>query len=139
MTAASNYSEANIINAMLRGVAFPLPAGTYIALHTAEPTDDGNNEVTTAAWPSYERVHAESGGAIGTGWSAANDGQSKNTNQLMFPSMTGAQNMTVTHWSVWDAKTGGNCLLHAELQTARTLLTGDIFAFAVNALVVTQS
>lgn len=35
MSAASNYTENNVISAMLRGVSFPIPAGTYVALHTS--------------------------------------------------------------------------------------------------------
>lgn len=139
MSAASNYTEANVINALLRGVTFPLPAGTYISLHTADPTDAGGNEVNTADWPAYVRRHAEAGGAIGTGWTAPSNGLSTNVNQITYPGMNGAVPVMVTHWAVHDAASGGNMLFHAPLQTARTMLTGDVFVFDIGALTVTMA
>lgn len=139
MSAASNYTETNVINALLRGVAFPLPAKTYVSLHTADPTDAGGGEVSLANWPAYLRREAEQGGAIGTGWTAPVDGASKNTNQLTFPSHDGVPDVTVSHWAVYDAPAGGNMLTFAPFQTPRILKTGDIFVVDVNALTVQQS
>lgn len=139
MSAASNYTEANVINALLRGTIFPLPAGTYISLHTADPTDAGGNEVSTSDWPAYARRHAEAGGAIGTGWSEPSNGQSANLKQITFPGMNGVVPVLVTHWAVHDAITGGNMLFHAPLQTSRTLMTGDVFVFDIGALTATMS
>lgn len=139
MSAASNYTEENVINALLRGVTFPVPSKTYVGLHTANPGEAGGNEVTTAAFPAYVRREAEQGGAIGSGWSAPVDGLSKNANQLTYPGFNGAAPVTVTHWAVYDAATGGNMLFYAPLQTARTLQTGDVFVFDTNALTVTMS
>ncbi len=39
MSAASNYTEANVINALLRGVTFPVPSATYVSLHTGDQLD----------------------------------------------------------------------------------------------------
>lgn len=139
MSAASNYTEKNIIDAMLRGVAFPLPTKTFVSLHTANPGETGGNEVTTAAWPQYVRVEAEQGAAIGTGWSAPADGVSRNAKQLTYPSMNGTADVTVTHFAVYDAVTGGNMLVYAPLQTSRTLKQGDVCVFDINALTVTAA
>lgn len=139
MSAASNYTENNVINAMLRGVAFPLPTGTFVALHTADPGDTGANEVTTTAFPAYVRRKAEGVGAIGTGWSAPSNGVSSNTNQLTYPGYNGSGTITITHFSVWDALTAGNPLCAAPLQTPRTLQIGDVFVFDAGALTVTQA
>ena len=114
MSAASNYTEQNVLHAMLRGVSFPVPA--------------------------YVRREAEAGGVIGTGWGAWVDGIGcTNANQLTYPGMNGLNPVQVTHWAVWDAPTGGNMLTFAPLQTSRTLLTGDVFVFDVAALTVNQS
>ena len=139
MSAASNYTEANIINALLRGTAFPLPAHTYVSLHTANPTDAGGSEVTSGAWPQYARVQAEQGGAIGTGWDAPTDGVTQNSKQLTYLSMNGGADVVVTHWAVYDAATGGNMLAYAPLQTSRTLKTGDIFVFDIGALQISAA
>lgn len=136
MSAASNYTENNVINALLRGQAFPLPAKTYLSLHTSNPGETGGNEVTTAAWPSYVRKDAEAGGAIGTGWAPPSDGVSTNANQILYPSHNGASSITITHFAVYDAASGGNMLCYAALNTPRTLQPGDVFVFDVGSLTI---
>lgn len=136
MSNASNYTETNIINALLRGVAFPLPAAVYVSLHTADPGEAGGNEVSAAAWPAYVRKNAADAGTIDTGWAAPTDGTTKNAKQILYPSMNGAGAVTVTHWALYDASTGGNLLAYAPLTTARTLNPGDVFVFDVNTLTV---
>lgn len=139
MSAASNYTEENVINALLRGVTFPLPSKTYVSLHTANPGETGGSEVTTVAFPAYVRREAEQGGLIGSGWSAPADGVSQNAKQLTYPGFDGASPVTVSHWAVYDAATGGNLLFYAPLQTARMLQSGDVFVFDINALTVTMA
>ena len=41
---ASTYTKNNILKALLRGEAMPLPTNTYISLHTGEPGTAGANE-----------------------------------------------------------------------------------------------
>lgn len=139
MSAASNYTEENVINALLRGVTFPLPTTIYVGLHTANPTDAGGNEVSTGNWPAYVRKDAAVGGAIASGWDAPTDGVTQNAKQIVYPGMDGVADVTVTHWALYDAPTGGNMLAHAALQTSRTLQTGDVFVFDIGAMTVTMA
>lgn len=131
MSSASNYLEAQIIDTYLRGQA------TYIALCTADPTDAGSNEVSTADYPAYVRQAADGAGAAGSGWGEPTDGVSANTVKLTFPSFDGAVDLTITHFMVMDAATGGNMLVHAPLTDSRTLRTGDRLIFDIDALTVT--
>lgn len=139
MAGASTYTKNNILKALLQGTTMPLPTGTYVSLHTADPGATGANEVSTGAWPAYVRRKAEASGAMGSGWTTPTTGTSSNTNQLTYPSNDGAGNVTVTHFAIWDAASGGNCLETAALTTARTLSVGDILVFDVGALTVTVS
>lgn len=127
MSAASNYLENALINAICRGVAFTSPAKTYVALHTANPGDTGASEVTTTAYPAYARQDAAKGGAQANAWTAPTDGVVKNAMQLIYPMYDGAAALTVTHFSVWDAPTGGNLLFAAPLASSRTINNGDVF------------
>lgn len=136
MANASNYTENNLINALLRGIAFPEPSVVYVSLHTAEPGDTGLGEVSTSNWPAYVRRDAADGDPIATGWAAPVDGVTKNAQQITFPSNNGAGAVTVSHWALWDAATGGNMLAWGALQTPRTLLPGDILVMDVNAIEV---
>lgn len=139
MSKFSNYTEANIIETTLRGAAFPVPAGVYLALFTADPTDANvtANEVTIGAWPAYVRKDAADGGAISSGWTASADGVSTNAKAITFPANNGVGNVTVTHIGLYDAATGGNLLYHAPLTASKTLLPGDVISFGISALTVT--
>jgi hypothetical protein len=139
MAGPTTYTRNNILESLLQGVTFPLPSGTYISLHTADPGLSGANEVSTGDWPSYVRRHAENGGAIGTGWTTPTTGESTNVEQITFPSNNGVAAVDVTHFAIWDAITGGNCLQSAALTVARTLQTDDIIVFDVGSLSVTVS
>lgn len=139
MSKFSNYTENNIIETTLRGAAFPVPAGIYLALFTADPTDANvtANEVAVAAWPAYARRDAAVGAAIATGWTAAADGVSSNAKVLSFPANNGAGNVTLTHVGLYDAAAGGNSLYHAPLVSSKTLLPGDVISFSIGSLTVT--
>lgn len=139
MAAASNYTIANVLNAILRGTVMPLPAGTYISLHTANPGATGANEATLVAWPNYVRRNAEAGGAIGSGWSAASGGQSQNSNQMTWPNNNGAAPITITHFGIWDAANAGNLLAFGALTASRTLAVGDILVFDVHSLTTSMT
>jgi hypothetical protein len=138
MSAASNFTENAHINAMLRGIEYPLPAGTYLSLHTANPGESGGNEVSTANWPSYTRKDAANSEAIASGWTEPVDGVSQNAQQVLYPSHNGASSITITHWAVYDAVTGGNMRGYASLNTPRTLQPGDVFVFDAGALTFQQ-
>lgn len=136
MSAASNFLENAVIESTLRGAAFPAITKVYVAMHTNNPTDAGGNEVTSALWPSYARQDAAKGGSISSGWTAAADGVSKNALQLIFPVFDGAADLTVTHFSLHTALTGGNMLVYAPLQSPRTVQNGDVFVVDTQKLTV---
>lgn len=136
MSAASNFLENAVISSTLRGAAFPTISKVYVALHTNDPGDAGGNEVTSDLWPAYARQDAAKGGGIASGWTAPVDGVSKNALQLIFPVFDGTADLTVTHFSLYDAVTGGNMLVHAPLQTQRTVQIGDVFVVDTQKLTV---
>lgn len=136
---ASTYTQTNVLNALLRGEAMPLPTGTFVSLHTGDPGATGANEVATTDWPAYVRRQAEGSGAIGTGWTTPTGGLSLNLNQLIYPAKDGASPITISHFAVWDALTAGNCLDAGTLATPRILNASDIVVFDVGSLSVTVS
>lgn len=129
---ASNYLEAGIINLVLRGQNFPAPSKNYIALFTADPTDVNitANEVV-GAW--YSRQDVAKGGGIDTGWTPPVDGVSTNTMVITFPSVTDSP-VTVTHFGIYDAVTGGNLLFHGALAAPKLLSVDDMLMFPIGAL-----
>ena len=145
MSAASDYTELNLLNAITGQAAFPAIGLTYVALHTAAPSEDGTttNEVTLIAWPAYARKNAEAGGAVGSGWTAPVTAgatkETKNKNILTFTANNGAATVTITHWSIWNTATAGNMILAQALTTPVNITAGDIFVFDINALTLTAA
>lgn len=122
---ASTYLGNALLNLFLRGVALSPPTRVYVSLHTADPGLTGVNEVTLAAWPAYTRRDAAVGGAVGTGFSAAAGKQSWNALDLLWAANNGAAPVTVTHFALWDAATGGNCLFADVLSASKTYQPSD--------------
>lgn len=135
----SDYTETNILQTTLRGVAFPVPAGIFAAMYTADPTDANivANEVQAAALPAYARQNAAGAGTIDTGWTAPANGVSSNAKVITFPANNGTGAVTVTHVGILDAATGGNLLYYAQLATPKTLQVGDVLSFGVGTLSIT--
>lgn len=129
---ASNYTAENVMSALCNGVAFPVPAGTWVSAHTGDPGATGASEALTADWPAYVRRQV-------TSWNNAGIGVRKNGHQLTFPSHDGTADITLSHWCVWDAPTGGNPLNSAALETPRLQKTGDIFVIDTNAITWKQT
>ena len=140
MAAASDYLEAGLLE-HFRGTQLPLPTAYFIALHTSDPTDIGDaaTEIQLTAWPAYTRQSL--GIPLDTAWSVSTDEagggkQIANTNTLNFPANDGTGSITVSHFSVWDAETGGNMWAHAPLVAAKTIDPTDIFSAASGALTI---
>ena len=137
MAAASNYLRNNIINATLRGGTFSTPAAVYVSLHTADPNNQGANEVNTTQWPSYVRQDITKGvGTLAQAWTAPVNGVTKNTKQLLFPVYNGSGNLTITHFGLFDAAIGGHPLIAAPLDQARIIQPGDVLVVDIEKLTV---
>lgn len=126
MSAFSNYLEEKIVDHFLRNTAVPAPSVVYLALFTADPTEDGTGP--EAAYTNYERQVAS--------WTAIDsNGHTKNVNALAFPPNGNAsEQVTITHGAIFDAAIGGNCLLKGPLASPKTLAIGDVASFAPNSL-----
>jgi hypothetical protein len=137
MSAASNYLESALME-HFRGTQLPLPSGFYVALHTSDPTDAASaTEVTVGAWPAYARQTV--GTPLSSAWTASADEggggkQITNANTINFPANNGAGAVVVTHFSIWDAGSGGNMWMHAPLTAAKTIDPTDIFSAIPGAL-----
>lgn len=132
MSGFSDYAEAAILNATLRGTTFATPtvASLRLALFTADPTDAGNiNEVATGSW--YSRVLT---GTFTAPAAAGSTNQSSNVGSITFPAVTGAA-VTLTHIGIFDAATSGNMLFSAPMTSSKTLQVGDVISFAPGTIV----
>lgn len=137
MSKFSDTTETNILNAIFKNIAFPIPTNIYLALFTADPTDTNvtANEVQTSAWGDYVRKDAAAGGGLAAGWTSPSGGGLSNAVAITFPANNGSS-ITITHIGLYDALTGGNLLFHGQLTNEKTLLTSDVLSFAIGAVTV---
>jgi hypothetical protein len=122
---ASTYLGNALLESVLRGTAFPVPSRVYVSLHTADPGVSGANEVTTGMWPAYARQDPAQGAAMNTGFPAPSAKSTSNAKQMLYGAMNGVANVTISHFGIWDAASGGNMLVYGTLQDAKTLAPTD--------------
>ena len=116
---ASNYLENVILASLLDSSTW------YVALHTADPTETGaTGEVSGGSYARKDVVASN-----GTEWTTPSGGATENINAIVFVQAT-ANWGTITHCSIWDSVSGGNCLLYGALNAAKVINNGDIFEFA---------
>jgi len=123
MAALSDYLENKLLDATLKNTAFTSPSTVYAALFLTDPTDAGTG--TEVSGVSYARKAMAFGSASG--------GTSLNTALVQFDQATTDWG-TINYFALFDASTGGNLLYHGALTAPKTILTGDVFQFAINSV-----
>jgi hypothetical protein len=105
----------------LRGVAPPSIPGLFLKQHTGDPGAAGTANASAVTTRRQATMNAASGGSI------------------TLSSMSGTYAMTATetisHFSVWDAASGGNFLFSGIWAVARNVINGDtlvVQSFTVN-------
>lgn len=127
----SNYLEEAQLN-WVRGTAMPAaPSAVYVALSTADPTEDGSAIAEPAGGDGYARQAA----TFGAPSQGANAATISNSAEVSFGAATGAWG-TITHFAVFDAVSGGNMLYHGTLTASRVVGSGDTARFAAGQLVI---
>jgi len=126
MAGFSDYLENKVLD-HLRGTTYTAPAGLYVALYSAAPTDaGGGTEVTTTI-----RVAGRPAATFG----AASAGSMANSALIDFGASAGTA--TVTHFALFDAASAGNMLAWAAVTTPLAITPGISVSFAIGALTVT--
>lgn len=103
MAGFSDYLEQALLNATLRATAYTSPAKIYVALHTADPTDDGSVGEVVGNGYARQEIAFSAPTSDGTAYKCVNSAD------VTFPDPTGNWG-TITHLSLWDADTAGQCL-----------------------------
>ncbi|XAI95498.1 hypothetical protein [Microcystis phage Mvi-JY20] len=126
----SDYTVANLINALLGKAAFPVTSEAYLALFTATPANNGSptNEVTGG---SYARVSIKALMQTAT-VTPPNPATSGQTGTITFPTAT-ANWGTITEVAICDALTGGNWLVKVAI-TPQVVNSGAIFELPIGTL-----
>jgi hypothetical protein len=116
MASFSDYLENKIVNQTLRGIPYVPPSSVYIALHSNNPGESGNNYELTGNGYSRKKVE----------FSVPNNGVSLNENDIIFD--TALYDWTpVTHMSIMDSEFGGNMLYYGNIPASITIIAGNNF------------
>lgn len=138
----SNASETNLLNLLFNNVDWPnvgdaaglqnsAAAGSfYVALHTADPTDAGDQTTSEVSYTGYARVAVARSGA---GFSVSG-AQVSNADTVQFGECT-AGSATATHFSVGLLSAGaGDILYSGALSASRAISAGITPLFNPGAL-----
>jgi len=127
-----NTNFANVGDATgLRGSS---TAGSfYIALHTADPGEAGDQTTSEATYTGYGRVAvARSSG----GWTVSGTTQVANAAAINFAACTGGSN-TITYFSAGVASSGASEIICSGALTASLAISNGITAsYAIGALTI---
>lgn len=123
----SNYLETEILDHVFGGAAYTAPATLYLALHTANPDEDGSGAEVSTSGTAYARQTV----------AFTTTGNTTSNSSAVEYSTATANFGTVTHVGVWDASTGGNLLAYAALTSSKTIETGDVFRVPAGDLDIT--
>jgi len=115
----SDFLEAALLDHTFRGTAYTAPGTIYVALSTADPTENGSG-LAEPSGAGYARLGIATGSAQ---WTRSGNTVT-NVNDHSFAQATGAWG-TLTHWALFDAATGGNMLAHGQLPDSKSPVDGD--------------
>lgn len=126
----SNAFEADLIALIFNGTPIaniadnaassPLTS-IYVALHTGDPGETGDQTTSECAYTSYARVAVD---RDGTGWTIT-DNAATNAALISFPACTGGSE-TVTHVSVGTAASGAGKVLYKSAVSASLVVSSGI-------------
>lgn len=125
MMPASTYARGEIMKYLFTTAGMGTrPTTWHVALHDDDPgaagtaneiADSGYGRIATTDLTRSGSVVTNSGGPVT--FAAIDDGT-----------------VTITHASIWDAGSGGNCLFYGALAVPKELAIGDVLVFATNEL-----
>jgi len=116
----SNYLETVLLDLVFNATAYSGQSTVYVKLHLGDPGEAGTSNAAAHTTRAAATFGAASGGTI------------SNDATITWTSMTA--NETLSHVSLWDASTSGNCLWTGALNVSKAVNTGDTFQIAVGDL-----
>lgn len=127
------FQAVAIANIADNAATSPL-ANLFVALHTADPGEAGDQTTSEASYVGYARISvARTSG----GWSVSNN-QASNVAAITFGACTSGSN-TITHVSVGTLTSGAGKILYSGALTASLAVSAGITpSFAIGALILSE-
>ncbi len=120
----ANYLEDKVLDHVFGGSAFTQPSAWYAKLHTGDPGENGTaNAATETTRKSI------------TSWAASSGGSKASSAAISWTSYPAAE--TITHISIWDNVSAGNCLGSGALTASKTVAIGDTLTINSGSITIT--
>lgn len=132
----SNAAEADLIAFIFNNTPIPWgsDAGFYVALHSADPGEAGNQSTNEVDYPGYGRVLV----ARNSGGFSVSGGNALNAGQIQLPTCTGGS-ATATHFSIGRLATGAGQIIYKGALLSPLSISNNITPqFAASALSITE-
>lgn len=131
MSRFTDYAENKLID-MMRGQGLTLPSSWYVGALSASGDPAAN--ITELSWTGYARVPvlrslAKWAGTQGSGTTTASSGSTHTTtnNEVIDFGTPGSTGGTCRAIGLFDAATGGNCWMTAQLTSFVSIVSGTPF------------
>lgn len=128
----SDYLEDAVLDHICGDGAMTSPSSVYLALSTADPTDDASG-LAEPAGGSYARVEVPA-----SSFAAASGGSKSLSADVVFPEATASWG-TITHLALMDSSSGGEMLVHSALDTAKAIGDEDTLTVPSGSFTITLS
>lgn len=109
----SNFLENELLDTLDGAGSAYSASATYLKLHTGDPGEAGTNNAATETTRKA------------VSFNAASSGSKTSTGTVEWTLVAATE--TYSHWSLWDASTGGNCLWYGALSANASVTAGDTF------------
>lgn len=132
----SNATETDTLNLFFNAIALPWNAITdlFVALHTADPGEAGNQTTNEATYTSYARVAVV---RTNVGWTVSGN-TAVNAALFQFPQCTGGTN-TITYVSIGTLVSGAGQIIYSGALNSSLAVANLIQPqFAAGDLVTTE-
>lgn len=118
-----NATELDLLKYIFNGTAIPWAAAAnlYVAAHTADPGEAGDQTTSECAYTSYARVLVSRDAA---GWTTSGN-PVVNFADIVFPLCTGGTE-TITHLSVGTASSGAGQILYSGAIASTLAVSNNI-------------
>jgi hypothetical protein len=117
----SNYAENAVLDSLFNNTALQKSA-RYVKLHIGDPGEAGTSNA------AGETTRKSVTGA------AASGGTFTSVNDLAWTNVASTE--TLSHISIWDDPTAGNCLWTGALSASKAVNAGDTFTIPTGSLTV---
>lgn len=125
-----DYWEDEILDHVMMQGDYSSPTAIWVALSTADPTDDGSSLTEPSSGYGYARVETSAGH-----WNAASSGLITNAVDITFAEATSDWG-TITHFELRDASSAGNALANGALDSNTDVNSGATAKFSAGDLSV---